>query len=71
MLSIMPLSTRAGQTGRDERDDDQVATAAGNGREEGWLMQVVRILQLANLALTVEEAIVWVMGLVTISNQTP
>ena len=34
-------------------------------------MQVVRILQLANPALTAEEAIVWVMGLVTISNQTP
>ena len=71
MLSIMPPATRAGQTGRDERDDDQVTTAAGNGQEEGWLMQVVRILQLTNLALTAEEAIVWVMGLVTISNQTP
>ena len=71
MLSIMPPATRAGQTGRDERDDDQVTTAAGNGQEEGWLTEVVRILQLGNPALTVEEAIVWVMGLVTISNQTP
>ncbi|SOV06214.1 uncharacterized protein UDID_19480 [Ustilago sp. UG-2017a] len=67
----MPPSTRAGQTGREEREDDQVAAAAGNGQEEGWLTQVVRILQLANLALTAEEAIVWVMGLVSISNQAP
>ncbi|KAJ1587420.1 hypothetical protein NDA15_005430 [Ustilago hordei] len=67
----MPPVTRAGQTRRDERDDDQVAAAAGNGQEEGWLMQVVRILQLANPALMAEEAIVWAMGLVTISNQTP
>ncbi|SOV02312.1 uncharacterized protein UDID_19187 [Ustilago sp. UG-2017a] len=71
MLTTMPPSTRAGQTGRDKRDDDQVAAAAGNGREEGWLMQVVRILQLANLALTAEEAIIWVMGLISISNQAP
>ncbi|SPC66390.1 related to retrotransposon protein [Ustilago sp. UG-2017b] len=62
----MPPSTRAGQTGR---DDDQATV--GNGREEGWLMQVVRILQLANPALTAEEAIVWAMGLVNISNQAP
>ena len=34
-------------------------------------MQVVRILQLANLVLTAEEAIVWPMGLVSISNQAP
>ncbi|SOV09089.1 uncharacterized protein UDID_18260 [Ustilago sp. UG-2017a] len=67
----MPPSTRAGQTGREEREDDQVAAAAGNGREEGWLTQVVRILQLANPALTAEEAIVWAMGLVSISNQAP
>ncbi|SPC61553.1 uncharacterized protein UHOD_11600 [Ustilago sp. UG-2017b] len=60
----MPPSTRAGQTGR---DDDQATT--GNGREEGWLTLVVRILQLANPALTAEEAIVWAMGLVNISNQ--
>ncbi|SOV03357.1 uncharacterized protein UDID_18647 [Ustilago sp. UG-2017a] len=62
----MPPSTRAGQTGR---DDDQAT--AGNGQEEGWLTQVVRILQLANLALTAEEAIVRAMGLVNISNQAP
>ncbi|KAJ1028838.1 hypothetical protein NDA18_002863 [Ustilago nuda] len=65
----MPPSTRAGQTGREERDDDQ--TAAGNAREEGWLTQVVRILQLANPALTADEAIVRAMGLVNISNQAP
>ncbi|SOV05714.1 uncharacterized protein UDID_18497 [Ustilago sp. UG-2017a] len=65
----MPPSTRAGQTGREERDDDQAT--AGNGREEGWLTQVVRILQLANPALTAEEAIVRAMGLVNISNQAP
>ncbi|SOV07412.1 uncharacterized protein UDID_18902 [Ustilago sp. UG-2017a] len=63
----MPPSTRAGQTGRG--DDDQATT--GNGQEEGWLMQVVRILQLANPALTAEEAIVRAMGLISISNQTP
>ncbi|SOV08433.1 uncharacterized protein UDID_17387 [Ustilago sp. UG-2017a] len=50
----MPPSTRAGQMGR---DDDQAAAATGNGREEGWLTQVVRILQLANPALMAEEAI--------------
>ncbi|SOV05420.1 uncharacterized protein UDID_18418 [Ustilago sp. UG-2017a] len=65
----MPPSTRAGQTGREERDDDQAT--AGNGQEEGWLTQVVRILQLANPALTAEEAIVRAMGLVNISNQAP
>ncbi|SOV07243.1 uncharacterized protein UDID_18752 [Ustilago sp. UG-2017a] len=59
------------KTGREERDDDQVAATAGNGREEGWLTQVVRILQLANLALTAEEAIVRVMSLVNIGNQAP
>ncbi|KAJ1582552.1 hypothetical protein NDA11_006189 [Ustilago hordei] len=63
----MPPSTRAGQTGRG--DDDQTTT--GNGQEEGWLMQVVRILQLVNPALTAEEAIVRAMGLISISNQTP
>ncbi|KAJ1597706.1 hypothetical protein NDA14_001675 [Ustilago hordei] len=62
----MPPSTRAGQTGRG--DDDQTT---GNVQEEGWLMQVVRILQLANPALSAEEAIVWAMGLVNISNQAP
>ncbi|SOV05373.1 uncharacterized protein UDID_18401 [Ustilago sp. UG-2017a] len=62
----MPPSTRAGQTGR---DDDQAT--AGNGQEEGWLTQVVRILQLANPALTAEEVIVRAMGLVNISNQAP
>ncbi|SOV08799.1 uncharacterized protein UDID_17739 [Ustilago sp. UG-2017a] len=62
----MPPSTRAGQTGR---DDDQAT--AGNGQEEGWLTQVVRILQLANPALTAEEAIVQAMGLVNVSNQAP
>ncbi|UTT96537.1 hypothetical protein NDA17_001997 [Ustilago hordei] len=62
----MPPSTRAGQVGR---DDDQAT--AGNGQEEGWLMQVVRILQLANPALMAEEAIVRAMGLVNISNQAP
>ncbi|SOV05223.1 uncharacterized protein UDID_17870 [Ustilago sp. UG-2017a] len=62
----MPPSTRAGQTGR---DDDQAT--AGNGREEGWLTQAVRILQLANPALTAEEAIARAMGLVNISNQAP
>ncbi|SOV07377.1 uncharacterized protein UDID_18891 [Ustilago sp. UG-2017a] len=67
----MPPSTQAGQTGREERDDDQVAMTAGNGQEEGWLTQVVKILQLANPALTAEEAIVRVMGLVSISNQAP
>ncbi|SOV04676.1 uncharacterized protein UDID_17167 [Ustilago sp. UG-2017a] len=65
----MPPSTRAGQTGREERDDDQAT--AGNGREEGWLTQVVRILQLANPALTAEEAIVRVMSLVNVGNQVP
>ncbi|SOV07501.1 uncharacterized protein UDID_19206 [Ustilago sp. UG-2017a] len=65
----MPPSTRAGQTGREERDDDQAT--AGNGREEGWLTQVVRILQLANPALTAEEAIVRAMSLVNIGNQVP
>ncbi|SOV04849.1 uncharacterized protein UDID_17210 [Ustilago sp. UG-2017a] len=65
-LSAMPPLTRAGQSGR---DDDQAA--AGNGREEGWLMQVVKILQLANPALTAEEAIVQAMSLVNISNQAP
>ncbi|KAJ1044802.1 hypothetical protein NDA10_002430 [Ustilago hordei] len=63
----MPPSTRAGQTGRG--DDDQ--TTPSNGQEEGWLTQVVRILQLANPALTAEEAIVRAMGLISISNQTP
>ncbi|KAJ1024932.1 hypothetical protein NDA18_004218 [Ustilago nuda] len=67
----MPPSTRAGHTGREERDDDQAAATTGNGREEGWLMQVVRILQLANLALTAEEAIVRAMSLISISNQAP
>ncbi|SOV09289.1 uncharacterized protein UDID_18549 [Ustilago sp. UG-2017a] len=62
----MPPSTRAGQTGR---DDDQAT--AGNGREEGWLTQVVRILQLANPALTAEEAIVRAMSLVNVGNQVP
>ncbi|SOV06119.1 uncharacterized protein UDID_19410 [Ustilago sp. UG-2017a] len=62
----MPPSTRAGQMGRG--DDDQATT--GNGQEEGWLTQVVRILQLANPALTAEEAIVRAMGLISISNQT-
>ncbi|SOV05994.1 uncharacterized protein UDID_19246 [Ustilago sp. UG-2017a] len=62
----MPPSTRAGQTGR---DDDQAT--AGNGREEGWLTQAVRILQLANPALTAEEVIVRAMGLVNINNQAP
>ncbi|SOV04448.1 uncharacterized protein UDID_17091 [Ustilago sp. UG-2017a] len=62
----MPPSTRAGQTGR---DDDQAT--AGNGREEGWLTQAVRILQLAKPALTAEEAIAWAMGLVNINNQAP
>ncbi|KAJ1571692.1 hypothetical protein NDA11_000802 [Ustilago hordei] len=62
----MPPSTRAGQTGRG--DDDQTT---GNGQEEGWLTQVVRILQLANPALSAEEAIVRAMGLVNISNQAP
>ncbi|SOV09313.1 uncharacterized protein UDID_18552 [Ustilago sp. UG-2017a] len=65
-LSAMPPLTRAGQM---ERDDDQATV--GNGREEGWLMQVVRILQLVNLALTAEEVIVRAMGLVNISNQAP
>ncbi|SOV02005.1 uncharacterized protein UDID_18931 [Ustilago sp. UG-2017a] len=60
-------STRAGQMGRG--DDDQVT--AGNGHEEGWLMQVVKILQLANSALTAEEAIVRAMSLISISNQAP
>ncbi|SOV07390.1 uncharacterized protein UDID_18894 [Ustilago sp. UG-2017a] len=67
----MPPSTRAGQTGREERDDDQAAATAGNGREEGWLTQVVRILQLANPALTAEEAIVRAMSLVNVGNQAP
>ncbi|KAJ1034208.1 hypothetical protein NDA18_001073 [Ustilago nuda] len=67
----MPPSTRAGQMGREERDDDQAATATGNGRKEGWLTQIVRILQLANLALTVEEAIVQAMSLVSVGNQAP
>ncbi|SOV08772.1 uncharacterized protein UDID_17725 [Ustilago sp. UG-2017a] len=67
-LSAMPPLTRARQTGR---DDDQAAAATGNGREEGWLTQVVRILQLVNPALMAEEAIVWAMGLVSISGQTP
>ncbi|SOV07343.1 uncharacterized protein UDID_19927 [Ustilago sp. UG-2017a] len=62
----MPPLTRAGQTGR---DDDQATV--GNGREEGWLTQAVRILQLANPALTAEEAIARAMGLVNISNQAP
>ncbi|SOV06922.1 uncharacterized protein UDID_17964 [Ustilago sp. UG-2017a] len=53
----MPPLTQAGQTGREERDDDQAAMTVGNGHEEGWLTQVVRILQLANPALTAEEAI--------------
>ncbi|SOV01359.1 uncharacterized protein UDID_17638 [Ustilago sp. UG-2017a] len=64
-------STRAGQTGREERDDDQAAATAGNGREEGWLTQVVRILQLVNPALTAEEAIVRAMSLVNVGNQAP
>ncbi|SYW86936.1 uncharacterized protein UHO2_06153 [Ustilago hordei] len=67
----MPPSTRAGQTGREERDDDQAAMTVGNGWEEGWLTQVVRILQLANPVLTAEEAIVRAMGLVSISIQAP
>ncbi|SYW81750.1 uncharacterized protein UHO2_00254 [Ustilago hordei] len=68
MLSAMPPLTRAGQTGR---DDEQAAVATGNSQEEGWLTQVVRILQLANPALTAEEVIVQAMGLVSISGQTP
>ncbi|KAJ1023647.1 hypothetical protein NDA18_004634 [Ustilago nuda] len=67
----MPPSTRAGQTGREERDDDQAAAATGNGRKEGWLTQIVRILQLANLALTAEEVIVRAMSLVSVGNQAP
>ncbi|KAJ1036703.1 hypothetical protein NDA10_001997 [Ustilago hordei] len=63
----MPPLTRAGQTGRG--DDDQTTT--GNRQEEGWLMQVVRILQLVNPALMAEEAIMRAMGLISISNQTP
>ncbi|SYW81823.1 uncharacterized protein UHO2_00328 [Ustilago hordei] len=63
----MPPLTRAGQTGRG--DDDQATTS--NGQEEGWLTQVVRILQLANPALMAEEAIMQAMGLISISNQTP
>ncbi|KAJ1580997.1 hypothetical protein NDA15_002190 [Ustilago hordei] len=63
----MPPSTRAGQTGRG--DDDQATTS--NGQEEGWLTQVVRILQLVNPALMAKEAIVRAMGLISISNQTP
>ncbi|SOV05912.1 uncharacterized protein UDID_19064 [Ustilago sp. UG-2017a] len=63
----MPPLTRAGQTGRG--DDDQATT--GNRQEEGWLMQVVRIFQLANPALTAEEVIVRAMGLVNTSNQAP
>ncbi|SPC65512.1 related to retrotransposon protein [Ustilago sp. UG-2017b] len=57
--------------GREERDDDQAAATAGNGHEEGWLTQVVRILQLANPALTAEEAIVRAMSLVNVGNQAP
>ncbi|SOV08213.1 uncharacterized protein UDID_17319 [Ustilago sp. UG-2017a] len=52
----------------DGKGDDDQATA-GNGHEEGWLTQVVKILQLANPALTAEEAIVRAMGLVSINNQ--
>ena len=63
----MPPSARDGQTGRG--DDDQAT--AGNGHEEGWLTQVVKILQLANPVLTAEEAIVRAMSLVSISNQAP
>ncbi|SOV08289.1 uncharacterized protein UDID_17343 [Ustilago sp. UG-2017a] len=70
-ISIMPPLTRAGQTGREERDDDQAAATVGNGREEGWLTQVVRILQLANPALTAEEAIIQAMSLVNVGNQAP
>ena len=66
-LNTMPPSTRAGQTGRG--DDDQTTTSSG--QEEGWLTQVVRILQLANPALSAEEAIVRAMGLVNSSNQAP
>ncbi|KAJ1023704.1 hypothetical protein NDA18_004687 [Ustilago nuda] len=64
----MPPLTRAGQMGREDRDDDQATT--GNGQEEGWLTQVVKILQLANPALTAKEVIVQAMGLVNISSQT-
>ncbi|CCF52776.1 hypothetical protein NDA11_006938 [Ustilago hordei] len=63
----MPPSTRAGQTGRG--DDDQVTT--GNGPKEGWLMQVVKFLQLANPALMAKEASIWAMGLVSTNNQAP
>ncbi|KAJ1027903.1 hypothetical protein NDA13_003360 [Ustilago tritici] len=63
----MPPLTRAGQAGRG--DDGQVTT--GNGPKEGWLMQVVRILQLANPVLPAEEAIIQAMGLVSINNQAP
>lgn len=66
-LNAMPPSTRAGQTGRG--DDDQTTTSSG--QEEGWLTQVVRILQQANPALSAEEAIVRAMGLVNSSNQAP
>ncbi|SOV02266.1 uncharacterized protein UDID_19159 [Ustilago sp. UG-2017a] len=66
-LDTMPPSTRAGQMGRG--DDDQTTT--GNGPKEGWLTQVVKILQLANPVLTAEEAIVRAMGLVSINNQAP
>ena len=66
-LNTMPPSTRAGQTGRG--DDDQTTTSSG--QEEGWLTQVVRILQQANPALSAEEAIVRAMGLVNNSNQAP
>ncbi|CCF51790.1 hypothetical protein NDA11_006319 [Ustilago hordei] len=41
MISIMLPLTRAGQTGREERDDDQAAVTVGNGCKEGWLMQIV------------------------------
>ncbi|SOV05793.1 uncharacterized protein UDID_18522 [Ustilago sp. UG-2017a] len=43
------------RAGQTGRDDDQAAAATGN----------------ANPALTAEEAIVWAMGLVSISGQTP
>lgn len=58
----MPPATRAGQV---RGDDGQADT----GPQEGWLTEVVRILQQASLSLTAEQAIVQAMALVTVSSQ--
>ena len=61
----MPTSTRAGQVGRGD-DDQPEREAAGN---DSLLTEAVRILQTANPLLTVEDALVRALGLLSIHRQ--